>query len=452
MLLLAGVGVWTGLRQSVHATVDRELRTRLETVRTYLAHRPPGARSREGWIREIGEDSMVAPGNGLVQISDAAGHWVYRSPEAASWSDPPPFAAVRTATGTMTMAVVNRRRFRILTASVEDDIVQIGMPLHAYDELTERFFGTALIASPLLLGLAAIAGYWLSRRALRPVDAITATARSISSPTLASRLPVPASDDELRRLSLTLNAMLDRLEAENLKTRQFTADASHELRTPVAVIRATADVTSSRPRSPEEHQQAWKVVQEQALRVSRMIDDLLRLARADASGGRRVDAPMDLADTVREACAEMQVMAARAGLSLIPALPASRPFRGDPEAIHRLVAALLDNAIKYTPSGGRVQVTMDDADDPDSVVIRVADTGIGLAAEDLAHVFDRFYRVSKDRSRETGGAGLGLAIVQAIARQHGGDASIAGAPGAGCVVSVTLPLCPDAAIRPASAG
>jgi signal transduction histidine kinase len=234
--------------------------------------------------------------------------------------------------------------------------------------------------------------------------------------------------------------MLDRLEAEDRKSRQFTADASHELRTPVAVIRATADVTSSKPRSDAEHQVAWHVVKAQSARVTRMVDALLQLARADVQARAAATTVFDLADEVRDACSEIHVVAARADVSLDAVIPDSMPFRGDAESLRGLVAALLDNAIKYTPAGGRVRVTVEPAVDDTAVVIEVADTGIGIPAEDVPYVFDRFYRVSKDRSRKTGGAGLGLAIVQAIARQHGGEASMTSASGAGCTVRVVLPL------------
>jgi signal transduction histidine kinase len=336
--------------------------------------------------------------------------------------------------------VVARRRFRALNAYSHEFVVQLALPLHPYDEVTEDFFATGLIASPFLLAAAAVAGFWLSRRALSPVDAIIETAQRIRSTTLDARLPIPPSDDELRRLSLTLNAMLDRLEAEDRKSRQFTADASHELRTPVAVIRATADVTSAKPRSDAEHQVAWHVVKAQSARVTRMVDALLQLARADVQARAAATTVFDLADDVRDVCSDIRVVAARADVHLDVAIPDSVPFRGDAESLRGLVAALLDNAIKYTPAGGRVRVTVEAAVDDTAVVIEVADTGIGIPAEDVPYVFDRFYRVSKDRSRKTGGAGLGLAIVQAIARQHGGEASMTSASGAGCTVRVVLPL------------
>jgi heavy metal sensor kinase len=433
ILVLTGAGVWFALRASVHTAVDRQLDSRLQVVEAYLRTRRPHDDTNGRWLHELGEDSMVAPGNGVLRIADASGHDLFHSPDAAEWSAPI-IVDARHAT-----QVIGERRFRLLTATEADLVVQLALPLHPYDEVTEGFFATGLIASPLLLIAAAVSGYWLSRRALRPVDAITDAAQRIRSSTLDARLPVPASHDELRRLSVTLNTMLDRLQAEERKSRQFTADASHELRTPVAVIRATADVTSSKPRSDAEHRAAWQVVQAQAARVTRMVDDLLQLARTDAPERQAASAVFDLADEVRDVCAEIAVVAARAGLQMDTAIPESVIFRGDADGIRRLVAALLDNAIKYTPAGGRVRVVVEPTAADAAIVIEVADTGVGIPTEDVPYVFDRFYRVSKDRSRTTGGAGLGLAIVQAIAHQHGGDVSMTSASGAGCTVRVVLP-------------
>jgi heavy metal sensor kinase len=328
----------------------------------------------------------------------------------------------------------------VLTARSSDLAIEVALPLHPYDEVTEHFFATALVASPLLLAAAALAGYWLSRRALGPVDAITDAAQRIRSSTLHARLPVPASDDELRRLSLTLNAMLNRLEEEDRKSRQFTADASHELRTPVAVIRATADVMASRPRSDAEHQKAWQAMRAQVVRLTRMVDALLRLNRADASDEAASATTFDLAEEVRDVCADMAVVATQGGLTLEHSVPDSLPFRGDADGMRSLTSGLVDNAIKYTPPGGRVGVTVDTTIVAGAVVLEVSDTGIGIPPGDLPHVFDRFYRVSKDRSRESGGAGLGLAIVKAIARQHGGEVSMTSTVGVGSVVRVVVPF------------
>jgi heavy metal sensor kinase len=438
-LLLAGIlgvtaaGIWIGLGASVRAAIDRQLDARLRAVGTYLAMRRPDDDGDRRWLHELGEDSLVAPGNGVLRLSDATGRIVFQSSDAADWP-----SSIAAGTGHTTQ-VVARHRFRVLNAHSSGLAIQLALPLHAYDEVTEDFFATGLAASPFLLAVAAAAGYWLSRRALKPVDAIIDAAHRIRASTLGARLPVPPGNDELRRLSVTLNAMLDRLEAGDRRSRQFTADASHELRTPIAVIRATADVTSSTPRGDADHRAAWRVVQAQAARLTRMVDALLQLARADARDRPASWVRFDLAAEVRDLCAEMSIVAAHAGLTLHQTLPDVLEWRGDVDGLRSLMAALLDNAIKYTPHGGRVDVAVRAGRDDSSVIVEVADTGAGIPADDVPHVFDRFYRVSTDRSDESGGAGLGLAIVRAIARQHGGDVSMASAVDAGCVVRVVLP-------------
>jgi signal transduction histidine kinase len=252
--------------------------------------------------------------------------------------------------------------------------------------------------------------------------------------------------DELDRLSAVLNQMLGRLESAFQLVTQFTADASHELRTPVGIIRTTAEVIRLRRRTPEEHEAAWDQVILQSERMSGLIGDLLALARADAGRGDMASdmamQPMDLAATLASIVEEIRILAESSGLRLRTFLDAECPMTGDPDAIRRLFLVLLDNAIKYTPSGGEVEIrlrTVDSLGAP-AAVVEVRDTGPGIDAQHLRRIFDRFYRVSADRSRNTGGAGLGLSIAQWLASLHGGEITVESAPGAGSTFRVILPL------------
>jgi heavy metal sensor kinase len=319
--------------------------------------------------------------------------------------------------------------------------VQIGTPLDEFYEMLDEFTWTALIASPFLLLLAAAGGYWMSGRVLKPVDRISRTAERIEAQSLSDRLPLSGAGDELDRLSATLNSMFGRLDASFRRMAEFTADASHELRTPVAVIQTTAEVARSKPRTEEEYAKALDRILVESQRTTRLIEDLMLLARADAGADGMVLEPMDLAHALREACAAAKVLAEAAHVHLIAEEFCECLIRGDDAALRRLLLILLDNAVKYTPPGGSVTVSMSvqERAGEKTAVVEVRDTGIGIAPEDLPHIFDRFYRVAKDRSRTTGGAGLGLSIARWIATRHGGEIRAESAPGAGSVFRVRIP-------------
>jgi heavy metal sensor kinase len=285
--------------------------------------------------------------------------------------------------------------------------------------------------------LSSAGGYWISRRALAPVDEIARTARSISADNLSKRLAVPLSGDELQRLSETLNEMIARLESAFSKIVRFTADASHELRTPLAVMRTTAEVALRGPQADGEHREALEQIVAEIQRTSHLVDNLLLIANADAGYGRPNKARVNLADAVAEACTEGAALARAKSIVLQSRLPDEPVWvHGDVHALRRLFLILLDNAVKYTPAGGRCEVCVGARDG--FVIGTVSDTGIGIASEDLPHIFDRFYRVDRARSRALGGTGLGLAIGRWIAEAHDGSITVESALDRGSVFEVRL--------------
>jgi heavy metal sensor kinase len=285
---------------------------------------------------------------------------------------------------------------------------------------------------------AAIGGYWISRRALAPVDRIAGTARAITARDLGLRLDVPATGDELQRLTETLNAMLDRLETAFRETTRFTADASHELRSPISVIRTSAEIALRRDRPAEQYREALSGILREAERTSVLVQDLLTLTRADAGVDVLQRTAIDLRSVVDQVRGSLATLCAQAGLDLDVDVP-DRPVQasGDPASLGRLVRILVDNAVKYTPAPGRIRLSIGATSD--GAVIEIRDTGIGISADDLPHVCDRFYRADKARSRDSGGAGLGLSIAKWITEQHGARMAIASEPGQGCCVTVHLP-------------
>ena len=307
-------------------------------------------------------------------------------------------------------------------------------------EALQRFRTMLLFAAPLLLIAASVFGYWISSRALAPVDAISRAAQRISIENLADRLEVPNTGDQLARLSETLNAMLTRLEASVRRMAQFTADASHELRAPVSLIRTTAEVAAmKRDRPTAEYLDALDEILDEAERTSQVIDSLMLLARADSSTETLERVPIDAASVVQNAAEQGQRLARSRGVDFSLKLPPDPiRIRADPQALRRALLILMDNAAKYTPRGGSVEIELEARDG--HAVASVLDSGIGIGAADLPHVFDRFWRADKARSREEGGAGLGLSIAKWIVEMHGGNISVRSELGKGSVFEIRVPI------------
>jgi two-component system, OmpR family, heavy metal sensor histidine kinase CusS len=312
----------------------------------------------------------------------------------------------------------------------------------AGNELVLARFLTALLASiPVLLLVSSAGGYFLSRRALLPVDRITASARSISITNLSERLPVARTGDELQRLAETCNQMLERLEIAVSRIRQFTADASHDLRGPVSFMRTVAEVALRNPRADAESRSALEDIVEESAKTSLLLEALLTLARADADRAEIVLVPLDLRSVVAEACEIARPLAAERQHALIVDLGGAKNPRvlGDFASLRRLFWILLDNAVKYTPSPGRINVNLSSS--AQEVVAAVRDNGIGISPEDLPRIFDRFFRADPSRG-QIEGSGLGLSIAKWLAESHCARLSVSSTVNSGTIFEVTFPQCP----------
>jgi heavy metal sensor kinase len=300
---------------------------------------------------------------------------------------------------------------------------------------------TMVLILPLALVATVVVGSWIARRALQPLDAITTEVREITDGrSLHRRLPVPMVRDELGRLSETLNEMMARLERSFAALRRFTADASHELKTPLTVLRAGVERALTTPELPAETLVTLEEVLQEVNRMTELVDALLTLARADEGRAPLHREPVDLRDIVNEVEETGELLAEEGGVQMevsTPATPVVVPV--DRSRIRQLVLNLLTNAVKFTPQGGQVRVEL--AEDDGRVTIAVTDTGVGIAAGDLPHIFDRFWRADSARTRtgERPGAGLGLAISKWIAEAHGGSIEAQSRPGRGSRFTVTLP-------------
>jgi heavy metal sensor kinase len=316
--------------------------------------------------------------------------------------------------------------------------VQQGISMDDTLRILAAFRWTLALALPATLALASGGGLFLAGRALRPVDQITRAAQTIGAHGLSQRLNLDLPDDELGRLASTFDAMIARLDDAFHRQRRFTADASHELRTPLTVIKGDVSLALGRPRDAETYRQILVEVDEEVDHMGRLVDRLLALARADADGlslqRRWTDLTALLADLVEQA----RPMAEGKGLDLVAQIAPTLTATVDPDAVTQIVLNLLDNAIKYTPAG-RVRLSAHRASPGGKVRISISDGGPGIPAEHLPHIFDRFYRVDRARSRELGGAGLGLAIARELAQAHGGEITVHSVPGEGSTFTVHLP-------------
>ena len=436
VLSLFSLTAYFAMRNSIYRTVDEELRVRLEGVRRLIDR---SARYEPGDLRrELREHSELA-GNTLLQVADQQGNWLYRSASTERYQIPRP----REVSGVPVTLVLNNAPLRVLSAEIQIEdqsyFTQAAVPLDDFYGALHLFATLLLVSVPILLLSAAAGGYWMSRRALAPVDQITQTARSISVQNLSSRLIVPQTGDELQRLSETLNSMLERLDAAFKKIIQFTADASHELRTPVAVMRTRTELSLRKPRSAEEYREALAQVHSELEKTSELVERLMFLARADYGVEALQLSTEDLGEIVHDVSSQAKMLSEAKQVNFREQIPLHPVWvKADAHALRRLFLILIDNAIKYTPQGGQVDVVV--GQENGFAIGEVRDTGIGIAPEDLANVFERFYRADKARSRESGGVGLGLSIGRWIAEAHLGTIEVQSSLGRGSMFKIRLPL------------
>ena len=432
-----------GFRQSIETTVNAASRTNLETVQRLIASTE--SRGTEATSAELRDLANLWANGAVFEVADAEGHWLYRSKLFLNENPALPDAATDETKFHTTNLDSNQYRVALAKVQAGDKIFEIhaAVPTEPFDQALDRFRIIERETLPLLVLLASLLGYWLSGKSLAPVDRIIRSAEQIGVENLSRRLEVPEPHDELRRLTETLNAMLGRIEASFRRITQFTADASHDLRTPVAVIRTTAEIALRRERSDGEYRAALSRILETSVETSDLLESLLTLARADAGAAGLEMHPLDLNAQVRKAQEQAVVLASEKSLRLTLRAPETPIWvRADAIAIHRLLLILIDNALKYTPAGGQCEIALTST--ANQAHIAVLDSGIGIPEGELDSIFERFRRADQARSRETHGAGLGLAIARWITQMHGGVITAESKLGRGSVFRVQLPITENA--------
>jgi heavy metal sensor kinase len=437
--LLISVVALYGMDRSIQGAVDNALGERANAVHSLIT-RQISSRSLADLKRELREHSGLSSADELMQIADAQGNWLYRSRSLVSHEIPLPHEERPTIYTDRFAGLVLRVRSEWVSVGGQRFSLQVAAPMHEFREAVEHFRSLLIVAVPFLLICATAGGYFLSRRALAPVQRIIDATDKIGATNLSSRLVVPGTGDELQRLSETLNNMLSRIEGAFQRVAQFTADASHELRTPLAILRTRTELALRRPRSEGEYREVLGQLLHGLERGSVLVERLMLLARADSGDPILQHERVQLDVILRSVCEQGATLAAAKNLRFQAQLsPQDMPIEGDVDFLERLFLILIDNAIKYTAPEG--EIVLSTQVEGSAVVVSVSDSGIGISEADLPHVFERFYRVDKARSRESGGAGLGLAIGRWIAQAHHGDIGVESSLGKGTVFRVRLPLC-----------
>lgn len=336
-----------------------------------------------------------------------------------------------------------KKSFRLLTLPVVRNgatvnIVQVAMSLENVEATYGKFLLVLLVLAPVALIASALGGWFLARRALTPVDAMVEAARRIEAEDLTKRIPAPSGEDELARLAAVLNDMLARLERSFGAARRFSADAAHELRTPLTILRGEIEVALRSSEAPAEIRRTLASCLEEVHRLNSMVEDLLLMARMESNALSAVPKPVNFAEVLEDVGPALRELAARAGNICTVAVAPPLWIEGYDSLLFRLVFNLAENAIKYTPGGGKIEITLEQQDH--SAVLQVKDNGPGIAPEAQEYIFDRFYQ--GDPAREGSGTGLGLALVRAIVELHHGQIHLSSDVGKGSCFRVTLPLSP----------
>jgi heavy metal sensor kinase len=434
--VLFGIVMWIDLAYSLSKGRDRTLNRRAARfVEMLKATRHDPAPVREAKFAQLAD---VIPEGNLIQIYAAGGQRVLPTRDSSGGFPWPAVSAV--SQPEYSTVDVGGRPYRVLEFPVRTDpplVIRVGGQLDDNRNMMARFTWGLAGAIPAMLVLSALGGYFLAKRVLQPVDRITAALHLINIGNLSRRLPISNAGDELQRLAATCNQMLERLQDAVDRINRFTADASHELRSPVALIRTAAEYGLRNPKLDSESRDVFTEILAESVEASALLEDMLTLARADAGCATPAFELLDLAEIVQEAGARMRPLAESKKQSIVVEATGPAWISGDRAGVRRLVSILLDNAIKYTPAQGRIRIELATVNSRAAVTVR--DTGIGIPEDLLPRIFDRFARVDPSRGEVTG-AGLGLAIAKWIAGIHGATLSASSREQQGSTFRVEFPL------------
>ncbi len=437
--LLCLTSLWM-LQRSVDETEYHEMQERVDDVRVVLGH--------EGADRDLHQLSSdlaaiydLKDDGKYLQVRDEAGNWVFRSKRMIEENLDLPSPAALPQAGSIGDFHQGAHHVRTLAFPIvargERYSVQTGISLDKSMALLANFRTNLMLLTPIMILLAAVGGHAMSRKALRPVAELAAEVQRINDRNLDTRLPISSAKDEISDLSGTLNQMLERIDRAFSSVRAFTGNASHELRTPIALLRTEIEVALFRPRGTEEYRAVLGRLHEETIRMTSIVENLLSLARADGGAEAIALVPVRVGDLLGQTAETWKSAMSRALLDFNVDVPDNDLLvLGDAHSILRLLSILVENASKYTPPGGSVRLSARTTES--RVVLSVLDTGIGIAPEQRNRIFDRFFRAAPADLPVPAGSGLGLSLAKWIAERHGTELLVESVPGRGSCFSFSL--------------
>jgi heavy metal sensor kinase len=439
------------LRSDLHTAMDEEIQTSsVSVMRAYTDERRERGTDTPVEMAEESDDLADAaraslPPSGGAQVLDDKGRVVAHYGAVAGSG---PLVSKRDLRATLGGLTPTRtiplgdggQQYRTKSTAFTDrdqrSVLVIALSMEPVEDPVNEVLLLLLVAGPVGLAATSLAAYWLARKALRPVERMTSDAQQIGKAGLQERVAVPATHDEIRRLGVTLNEMLDRIERGVMDRRRLVADASHALRTPLAVMRAEVDVSLRGDVLPLAAQEVLTSAREEVDRMSRTVDNLLAMAEADEGRLELLTVPVNLRQAIDDAAGPLRMLASAKDVSLV-ADGGPLETQADPQRLQLALTNLIENAIRFTPPGSSVRVTTWRRES--EVGVTVSDEGPGIPVEDRERLFHRYYRAESARGRNVGGSGLGLAICHEVAIAHGGRLWLESTPGGGSAFLLALP-------------
>ncbi|HVN24595.1 MAG TPA: heavy metal sensor histidine kinase [Syntrophorhabdales bacterium] len=444
VLTAFGGGVYVYFKNSLQRSIDTKIRSIAEVISSSITdtHDPTVFGNFERYLENV---LGRKPKGKFIQIMDRSGRIGAKMSDIETQTLPTSFSTLERATQGETVyetIETGTPRLRMITFPIIENkkvtsIVQVGTSLEDFDETMKRLLIILLIGIPSSIVAAIAVGYYMAKKALKPVDQIRRAAIKISSSNLDERIDVGRRKDELSRLAHTFNEMIARLKDAFQRINQFSIDVSHELKTPLTILKGETEVALRKPRDNGVYQQLLTSNLEEINQMARIIDDLLLLAKADTGETQLKVNEVDLKDLILEVYSGMSILAEKKNIELTVEELHETRLPGDELKLRRMLWNVVENGIKYTQPGGRVAISS--RPENGSIRINVKDTGVGISEKDLKYVFDRFYRAGGSRNRESG-SGLGLSISKWIAEAHKGTIEVESHASSGTIFSIKLPL------------
>lgn len=436
MLMVYATATYIAVRHEFLEQLDEQLHDEFETAEGRLVRTADG---RVAWRDDEHHEADHEPER-VFEVWSTSGEQLHRSGAAAKL--PPAATAAATSSYHYDTLIADGVRWRTIASPVtvggHSVVLRIARSEERVLEQLWEVLVVLVLGLPMVVVLAGVGGYLLARRALQPIDHLATEAHRITAEQLHQRLSVPNQRDEIGRLAAVINGTLARLEASFDQLKRFTADASHELRTPLAVVRGIGEATVAERRSPSEYEEAIGSILEEVDRMSNLVDTLLRLSRGDAGTIRLSQEPADLGDLARDAASSLGILAEERNQTLEVAVNDALSVPVDRLILREALTNVIDNAIKYSPHGSTVRVRVERVGD--HAMIAVTDQGPGVSPDHRERIFDRFFRVDESRTRNSGGAGLGLAIAKWAVEIHGGQLTVHDGPRGGSEFRMVLPI------------